>query len=124
MHLHISKAGGTLFPVEGKKPAPDRPQEAHDHPLLSLPREDLDLVLELVLASGSLKDVAASYGVSYPTLRLRLDRTIQRLRDVLSGRARDPFAELLADLIDRGELTPAAARVIKDAARKSKGASP
>ena len=87
------------------------------HPLLSLPREDLDLILELVLNSGSLKDVAQRYTVSYPTIRIRLDKTIQRLRDILDGRPRDPFAELLADLLDRGEVSPSAARTIRDAAR-------
>ena len=36
--------------------------------------EDLSFVKRLVLASGSLKEVAAGYGISYPTVRLRLDR--------------------------------------------------
>ena len=33
-----------------------------------------------ILASGSLKEMAAQYGVSYPTVRLRLDRLIQKIR--------------------------------------------
>ena len=36
--------------------------------------EDLAFIKRFVLASGSLKDVAAGYGISYPTVRLRLDR--------------------------------------------------
>jgi hypothetical protein len=31
------------------------------------------------MTSGSLKDLAARYGVSYPTVRLRLDRLIQKI---------------------------------------------
>lgn len=89
-----------------------------DHPLLALPREDLDLVAELVLASGSLKDLAAAYSVSYPTIRARVDRVIERLRAAVAGRPRDPLAELLADLVDRGDLTAAAARSIRDLARR------
>jgi hypothetical protein len=90
---------------------------ASDHPLLRLPREDLDLIAELVLRSGSLKDLAASYGVSYPTIRSRLDRVIARLRGAVEGRAPDPLCELLADLVERGELTPSAARSVRDLAR-------
>lgn len=88
-----------------------------DHPLAALPREDLDLIVHLVLASGSLKDLAAGYGVSYPTIRARLDRTIARLREVLAGRPPDPLAELIADLVDRGELSPAGGRAIRELAR-------
>jgi hypothetical protein len=82
------------------------------HPLLELAREDLDLVTELALRSGSLKDVAAAYGVSYPTIRLRIDKLVERLRAILAGRPRDPLAELLAELVERAEITPAAAKVV------------
>jgi len=33
-----------------------------------------------VLCSGSLKDLAREYDVSYPTIRLRLDRFIQKIQ--------------------------------------------
>jgi hypothetical protein len=33
-----------------------------------------------VLTSGSLKELADHYGVSYPTIRLRLDKVIERIR--------------------------------------------
>lgn len=89
----------------------------NDHPLSRLPREDLDLILELVLQSGSLKDLAASYGVSYPTIRARLDRVIERLRDAVAGKAPDPLSELLATMVENGELTVTAARAIRDTAR-------
>ncbi len=88
-----------------------------DHPLLALPREDLDLICELVLQSGSLKGLASSYGVSYPTIRTRLDRTIARLRAIVDGAAPDPVSELLAHLVERGELTPSGARRLRDTMR-------
>ena len=84
---------------------------------MALPREDLDLIVQLVLASGSLKELATTYGVSYPTIRTRLDRTIARLREVLSGRAPDPVIELVADLVERGELSTTGARAIRDLLR-------
>lgn len=89
-----------------------------DHPLVALPREDLDLITELVLKSGSLKDLAAAYGVSYPTIRGRLDRVIERLRSSVEGRARDPVSELLAGMVERGELSVSGARSIRDLVRE------
>lgn len=84
------------------------------------------MVAELVLRSGSLKDLAEAYGVSYPTIRSRLDRLIERLRDAIAGRQPDPMNELLARLVTRGEITPSAARAVRDlvrATRESVGAA-
>jgi hypothetical protein len=91
---------------------PEQPQ-----PLTTLPREDLDLITELVLQSGSLKDLAGVYGVSYPTIRARLDRVIDRLKHAVAGRKPDPLSDLLATLVERGEVTGAAARALRQAAR-------
>lgn len=52
--------------------------------------EDLAFIKKFVLASGSLKEVASVYGVSYPTVRLRLDRVIQKIR-MAEDVAADPF---------------------------------
>lgn len=95
-----------------------------DHPLTALPREDLDLICELVLQSGSLKGLASSYGVSYPTIRARLDKTITRLRAIVEGEAPDPVADLLAQLIERGELSPSGARRLRDTIRENQNTPP
>lgn len=87
-------------------------------PLRRLGDEDLEFVQRLVLASGSLKDVAAEYGVSYPTIRGRLDKLIERLKTLVAGRPPDPMADLLADLITRGEIGAAAARTVLNLHRK------
>jgi hypothetical protein len=89
-----------------------------EHPLLALPREDLDLITQLVLFSGSLKDLANAYGVSYPTIRLRLDRVIERLRAAVDGQPPDPLSELLARLVERDELSASNARTVRDLARQ------
>jgi hypothetical protein len=94
-----------------------------NHPLAVLPREDLDLITELVLCSGSLKELAAGYGVSYPTVRLRLDRVIDRLKAAMKGEKPDPLNEMLARLVERGELTASGARAIRDTVRKQGGKS-
>jgi hypothetical protein len=81
-------------------------------PLTRLGEDDLEFVLRFVLASGSLKDLAQGYGVSYPTIRARLDKLLDRLRALVAGRKPDAMADLLADLVARGETTAGAARAI------------
>ncbi len=75
------------------------------------------MITNLVLCNSSLKDLGASYGVSYPTIRARFDRLIERLRAAVEERPRDPMGELLARLVERGDLTVGAARSIRDLAR-------
>lgn len=48
--------------------------------LASLEEEDVTFIKKFVLASGSLKEMAREYGVTYPTVRLRLDKLIQKIR--------------------------------------------
>jgi hypothetical protein len=55
--------------------------------IAQLSEEDLAFVRRFILASGSLKEVAESYGISYPTVRLRLDRLIEKIRHVESVEA-------------------------------------
>jgi hypothetical protein len=88
------------------------------HPLGALPIEDLDIVVQFVLHSGSLKDLAIEYGVSYPTIRVRLDRTIERLKSVLAGQTLDPVQEMLAAMVERGEISVGSARALRDAIRE------
>jgi hypothetical protein len=57
--------------------------------------EDLAFIKRLVLASGSLKDVAASYGISYPTVRLRLDRLIAKITVTENEEIRSDFERVL-----------------------------
>lgn len=88
------------------------------HPLCSLSEEDLTLIAQLVLQSGSLKGLAEVYSVSYPTIRARLDRVIERLRAAMEGRARDPLREYLATLIERGQISVDTARRIASLAEQ------
>jgi hypothetical protein len=81
-------------------------------PLERLSEDDREFVLRFLLSSGSLKDLAQSYGVSYPTIRARLDNLLERLRALVAGRKPDAMADLLADYVARGEATAGAARAI------------
>ena len=55
------------------------PQIAMESWLDALSEEDLAFLKRFVLASGSLKDLAAAYSVTYPTIRLRLDRLVEKI---------------------------------------------
>lgn len=65
--------------VEGAYPLP---------PLASLSPDDQDFVLQFIKASGSLKEMAGLLGVSYPTVRNRLDAIIGQLNQP-AGTARE-----------------------------------
>ena len=65
--------------------------------MAGLEDEDAAFIKKFVLASGSLKEVAALYGVSYPTVRLRLDRLIQKIQLAETVEA-DPYVALVKRL--------------------------
>ena len=65
--------------------------------MAELEDEDLTFIKKFILASGSLKEVAALYGVSYPTMRLRLDRLIQKIQLTETAEA-DPYVCLVKRL--------------------------
>ena len=59
-----------------------------DYPLPALSRlgrEDQQFALAFILHSGSLKENAKLYGVSYPTVRNRLDDLIGRLGAIMES---------------------------------------
>src|SRR5688500_10730896 len=66
--------------------------------------EDLVFIKRFVLCSGSLKELAEAYGVSYPTVRLRLDRVIQKIRILEDMRVQDGYERLLRAQYADGKL--------------------
>lgn len=65
--------------------------------MTNLDDEDLSFIKKFILSSGSLKDVASQYGVTYPTVRLRLDRLIQKIQ-VSESTASEPYIALIKRL--------------------------
>jgi len=49
---------------------------------LKLSPKEQEFILQFFLASGSLKEMAAQLGVSYPTVRNQLDDMIQHIKDL------------------------------------------
>lgn len=50
--------------------------------LLQLSQEEQDFILQFFLTSGSLKEMASQMGISYPTVRNRLDDLIKRIKQL------------------------------------------
>ena len=63
--------------------------------LAGMNEEDLGFVRRFLLASGSLKQMAEEYGISYPTVRLRLDRLIEKIKLYEAHIKKDSFETLL-----------------------------
>ena len=81
--------------------------------------EDAAFIKKFVLASGSLKEMAGLYGVSYPTVRLRLDRLIQKIQ--LSEKAEaDPYVALVKRLAVDDRLDFDTAKLLLSEYRKIK----
>jgi hypothetical protein len=56
-------------------------QGQYELPLLAkLSLDDQNFILEFIKASGSLKEMAKLLGLSYPTVRNRLDEIIERVK--------------------------------------------
>ncbi len=70
----------------------------------SLEDEDLAFVKRFILCSGSLKDLASAYEVSYPTLRLRLDRLIEKIKILDNQKIEDRYERLLRAQFADGKL--------------------
>ena len=88
--------------------------------MAGLEDEDAAFIRKFVLSSGSLKEVAALYGVSYPTVRLRLDRLIQKIKISETAEA-DPYVSLVKRLAVDDRLDFDTAKILIGEYRKTKG---
>ncbi|MFH1176705.1 MAG: DUF2089 family protein, partial [Acidobacteriota bacterium] len=66
--------------------------------------EDLAFLKRFALSSGSLKETAQAYGISYPTVRLRLDRLIAKIRIADDNSIQDGFERVLRAAFADGRL--------------------
>ncbi|MCL2049972.1 MAG: DUF2089 domain-containing protein [Defluviitaleaceae bacterium] len=65
--------------------------------LASLEDEDVAFIKKFLQSSGSLKEMARQYGVTYPTVRLRLDKLIQKIQ-ISEDTANEPYIALIKRL--------------------------
>lgn len=81
--------------------------------------EDREFVRRFVLASGSLKELAEKYGVSYPTIRVRLDKLIAKVTAADAARTADPLERKVKVLVADGVIDTATGKQLLAAHRAS-----
>jgi hypothetical protein len=74
-------------------------------PLARLRYEDQVFVSEFVRSHGSLKDMEKAFGISYPTVKNRLNRIIEQLQLVEIEVGTSPVLDDALDLLERGEIS-------------------
>ncbi|MCI9352900.1 MAG: DUF2089 domain-containing protein [Lawsonibacter sp.] len=87
--------------------------------MAGLEEEDVAFIKKFVLASGSLKEVAGQYGVTYPTVRLRLDRLIQKIK-LTEDTAADPYIATIKRLAVNEKLDLDTAKLLIAEYKKTK----
>ena len=85
-----------------------------------LDEEDLSFIRRFVLASGSLKEMAQIYGISYPTVRLRLDRLIEKIKLLSSASVQSEFERALRIEYSQGKVDSSTMNRLLEAHRKEK----
>lgn len=88
--------------------------------IVNLEDEDVSFIKRFLLASGSLKEMARQYEVTYPTVRLRLDRLIQKIK-ISDDTESEPYIALIKRLAINDKLDFDTAKVLISEYNKVKG---
>ncbi|KAF5057072.1 DUF2089 family protein [Anaerotignum sp.] len=87
--------------------------------ILALEQEDATFLKNFILKSGSLKEIANLYEVSYPTVRLRLDRLIQKIQ-MSDQQEEEPFQTFIKGLAVDSRIDLEIAKIIIEKYKKEK----
>ena len=88
--------------------------------IVNLDDEDVSFIKRFLLASGSLKEMARQYEVTYPTVRLRLDKLIQKIR-ISDDTESEPYIALIKKLAINDKLDFDTAKILISEYKKVKG---
>ncbi len=88
--------------------------------IINLEDEDVSFIKRFLLASGSLKEMARQYKVTYPTVRLRLDKLIQKIQ-ISDSTESDPYIALVKRLAINDKLDFDTAKVLISEYKKTQG---
>lgn len=86
----------------------------------NLDDEDVQFIKRFILASGSLKEVANQYEVTYPTIRLKLDRLIQKI-EINDETQKEPYISLIKRLAVDEKIDFETAKILVAEYRRIKG---
>ncbi|MCY7838569.1 hypothetical protein CHCC20375_2526 [Bacillus licheniformis] len=88
--------------------------------ILALEEEDVEFIKNFMLKSGSLKEIAKSYQVSYPTVRVRLDRLIQKIK-LIDELENETFVNFIKQLAIDDQISLENAKLIIEKYKKERG---
>lgn len=88
--------------------------------IANLEDEDISFIKRFILASGSLKEIAKQYDVTYPTVRLRLDRLIQKIQ-ISEDAESEPYVSLIKRLALNDKIDFETAKILVSEYKKEKG---
>lgn len=87
--------------------------------LIHLETEDIGFIKKIVLSSGSLKDLAKEYGVTYPTIRVRMDKLIEKIK-IYDKQETDPYVEKIKLLAINDKIDLDTAKILIEEYRRTK----
>lgn len=88
--------------------------------MVNLDDEDISFIKNFIMSSGSLKEIAKQYEVTYPTVRLRLDRLIQKIQ-INEQTENEPYIALIKRLAVNDKLDFDTAKILITEFKKNKG---
>ncbi|MCK5288331.1 MAG: DUF2089 domain-containing protein [Candidatus Omnitrophica bacterium] len=87
--------------------------EFYTSPVMSLSEEDQSFIELFVLNSGSLKEMAKLLGITYPTVRSKLDQIISNMKEEINRH--DEYKAEILEKVSQGKITAdKAAEIIKN----------
>ena len=86
--------------------------------IVNLDDEDVSFIKKFLIASGSLKEMAKQYEVTYPTVRLRLDKLIQKIK-ISDDTESEPYIALIKRLAINDKLDFDTAKILISEYKKS-----
>lgn len=87
--------------------------------MINLDDEDVAFIKKFILSSGSLKEIAKLYSVTYPTVRLRLDKLIQKI-EINEETANEPYISLIKRLAVDDKIDFETAKVLINEYKKTR----
>jgi len=88
--------------------------------MVGLEDEDIVFIKRFLQASGSLKEIARQYEVTYPTVRLRLDKLIQKIQ-ISEDISNEPYVALIKRLALNDKLDFDTAKILISEYKKMGG---
>jgi len=88
--------------------------------MVNLEDEDMTFIKKFLLASGSLKEIAKQYDVTYPTVRLRLDKLIQKIQ-ISEDISTDPYIAFVKRLAVNDQIEFNTAKILISEYKRARG---